>query len=321
MRPHIPSACLSSLHCSPSPPRSPRDALAGARGPPHRCAHAEAGLSPAARVEVDRLLEGEADPTLAGIAAWADELRHTDPEAAKASARWHFVNFQGRCAFDAAKDCPGNDCVIGAINRQYLALAQQTRPDTERRDALKYLVHFVGDAHQPLHAGLRDDAGGNRHQVNYKGDGSNLHRIWDGTILERRGLKSRAYAAELLARAPLAQDPTLQSQSQTPALDWALESCRIIEAGDVYPPEGRRVLGDTFLDARLPIVEERLRKAGARLAAMLNHALAPPVAVPGALPGASPAVVPAGDPTPYRNMIAAPRVHRSTMPAAAPGAA
>ncbi|MBB1473715.1 MULTISPECIES: S1/P1 nuclease [unclassified Luteimonas] len=298
MRPHIPSrlpffAALLTFAAA----FAPGDALAwSAEG--HRIVAriAEAGLSPAARVEVDRLLEGEADPTLAGIAAWADELRDTDPEAAKASARWHFVNFQGRCAFDAATDCAGNDCVIGAINRNYLLLAQHGRADGERRDALKFLVHFVGDAHQPLHAGLRDDAGGNRHQVNYKGDGSNLHRIWDGTILERRGLKSRAYAAELLARAPLAQDPTLQSQ--TPALDWALESCRIIEAGDVYPPEGRRVLGDTFLDARLPIVEERLRKAGARLAAMLNHALAPPVAVPGALPGASPAVVPAVDPTP-----------------------
>ncbi|MBJ6981439.1 S1/P1 nuclease [Luteimonas sp. MC1572] len=247
---------------------------------------AEAGLTPAARAEVDRLLAGEPAPTLAGIAAWADELRDTDPEAAKASARWHYINFQGRCAFDAASDCPGNDCVVGAINRQYLTLAQHGRPDAQRREALKFLVHFVGDAHQPLHAGLRDDAGGNRHQVNYRGDGSNMHRIWDGTILERRGLKSPAYAAELLARAPLPADPTLHSQ--TPALDWALESCRIIETGDVYPPEGRRVLDEAFLDARLPIVEDRLRKAGTRLAAMLNHALAPTVAAPAAATDSAP---------------------------------
>lgn len=235
---------------------------------------AEAGLTPAARAEVDRLLAGEADPTLAGIAAWADELRETDPEAAKTSARWHYVNFQGRCEFQPALDCPGNDCVVGAINRHYLMLAQRGRPDAERREALKFLVHFVGDAHQPLHAGPRDDAGGNRYQVSLRGKGSNLHRIWDGTLLERRGLESGAHAARLLAQAPLPADPTLRSQ--TPALDWALESCRLVKDGRVYPPAGRHVIDDAFLDARLPLAEQRLRQAGARLAAMLNHALAPP---------------------------------------------
>lgn len=235
---------------------------------------AEAGLTPAARAEVDRLLAGEADPSLAGVSAWADELRSTDPEAAKTSARWHYVNFQGRCEFQPALDCPGNDCVIGAINRQYLRLAQHERSDAERREALKFLVHFVGDAHQPLHAGPRDDAGGNRYQVNLHGKGSNLHRVWDGTILERRGLKSPAHAAALLAQDPLPADPTLRSP--TPALDWALESCRLVEDDLVYPPEGQHVIDDAFLDARLPAAEQRLRLAGTRLAAMLNHALARP---------------------------------------------
>ena len=239
---------------------------------------AEARLTPAARAEVDRLLAGEADPTLAGIAAWADELRANDPERGKATAKWHYINFQGRCEFQPALDCPGNDCVVGAINRQYLQLAQHERSDAERREALKFLVHFVGDVHQPLHSGPRDDAGGNRYQVNLHGKGSNLHRIWDGTILERRGLKSPAFATGLLAQAPLPADPTLHSP--TPALDWALESCRLIEDGRVYPPEGQHVIDDAFLDARLPLAEQRLREAGARLAAMLNHALAPPATAP-----------------------------------------
>lgn len=231
---------------------------------------AEAELTPMAKREVATLLAGEEDPTLAGVSTWADRLRDDDPDRGKATAPWHYVNFRGGdCVYDHARDCAGNDCVIGAINRQFLALADKRRPLLERREALKFLVHFVGDVHQPMHASPRDDLGGNRHQVNYRGKGSNLHRIWDGTILEGRGLLPEAYAAALRAQSPLPADPTARSQS--PAVEWALESCRVVQVPGVYPP--RRVLDDAYLDAQRPVAEARLREAGRRLAAMLNHAL------------------------------------------------
>ncbi len=230
---------------------------------------AAAGLTPEARVAVAELLAGEPDPTLAGIADWADRLRDEDPERGKATSRWHYINFDGRCEYEAARDCPGGDCVVGAINKSFLALADRKRPLAERREALKFLVHFVGDAHQPLHASMRDDLGGNRHQVNVGGKGSNMHRLWDGTILERRGLDAAAHASLLQAAAPPSHDGTLGSDR--PALDWALESCRLVEAGDLYPAS--RVVDEAFLDRQLPVAEERLRRAGSRLAAMLNHAL------------------------------------------------
>ncbi len=231
---------------------------------------AEADLSPAARREVAALLAGEKDPTLAGVSTWADRLRDDDPERGKATAPWHYVNFRGGdCAYDHARDCPGNDCVVGAINRHFLALSDTRRSLAERREALKFLVHFVGDVHQPMHASPRDDLGGNRYQVNYRGKGSNLHRIWDGTVLEGRGLAPAAYATALRAQSPLPADPAARSQS--PAVAWALESCRVVQTPGVYPP--RRVLDDAYMDAHRPIAERRLREAGRRLAAMLNHAL------------------------------------------------
>ncbi|GAA4860033.1 S1/P1 nuclease [Luteimonas vadosa] len=230
---------------------------------------AEAELRQPARAEVARLLAGEPDPTLAGISGWADTLRDEDPVRGKATAAWHYVNFGDRgCRFDPSRDCRDNDCVIGAINRSFLALSDRKRPLAERRDALKFLVHFVGDVHQPLHASPRRDKGGNDFQVNIGGRGSNLHAVWDRNLVGSRRLEPDAYAS-VLRRLPAPRDPTLAST--TPAVDWALESCRLVDQPGVYPRE--RVVGDAYLAKHRPTAERRLRQAGSRLAALLNHAL------------------------------------------------
>ncbi len=227
-------------------------------------------LTPRARVEVARLLTGEPEPTLPGVAGWADTLRENDAVRGRASAPWHYINFASRsCRFDPQRDCRKGDCVVGAINRNFLILSDNKRPLTERRDALKFLVHFVGDVHQPLHASPRADKGGNDFQVNLDGRGSNLHKVWDRSLIERRNLAPDAYAAALRREPVLPRDPTLAST--TPAVDWALESCRIVEQPGVYPR--KRVIGDDYVDAHRPTAERRLREAGSRLAALLNHAL------------------------------------------------
>lgn len=232
---------------------------------------AQRQLKPAALAEVRRLLAGEPEPTLAGVAAWADEVRAAE-KGRSLTDRWHYINFKGGdCSYVPARDCPDGGCVVGAINRQFLALADRARPDAERRDALKYLVHFVGDVHQPLHASPKTDQGGNDYQVNFRGKGGNLHGVWDRTILEQRGLAAPVYAAKLAAGAPMAADPT--RRSDRPAVDWALESCRIVRDGQLYP--ARRVIDETYIETHRPLAEQRLRQAGSRLADMLNHALAP----------------------------------------------
>ena len=231
---------------------------------------AERQLRPTAKAEVARLLAGEPDPTLAGVASWADELR--EAEGPGKTARLHYVNFKGGdCSYLPVRDCPDGNCVIEAINRNFLVLADSTRADAERRDALKFLVHFIGDVHQPLHATLRDDKGGGDFQVNYNGTGSNLHKVWDRLIIERRKTTPAATITLLANQSPLPADAT--RRADRPAVEWALESCRIVKDGGIYPTG--HVIDDAYLDRQAQTVDLRLRLAGNRLADMINLALAP----------------------------------------------
>ena len=229
-------------------------------------------LTKASRAEVDRLLAGEPDPTLAGIASWPDELREHDAIRGKATAPWHYVNFpRGACTYEPARDCPDGNCVVAAIDAQRAVLADVARPLAERREALKFLVHFVADVHQPLHAAFADDLGGNRHQLQFDGQGTNLHAVWDRAIVAQRGLEPPAYVALLRAQSPLPRDPTRRCPRAVEA--WAAESCRIAHRADFYPPKGN--LAPEYLLRQQPVAEQRLREAARRLARVLNETLAP----------------------------------------------
>src|SRR5258705_770974 len=231
---------------------------------------AERQLHPAARAEVRRLLAAEPEPTLAGVSYWADELRDTRPDMAARTKRWHYVNFpRGDCHYTPPRDCPDGQCVVAAINRTFLPLSDHRRSDAERTEALKYLVHFVADVHQPLHAGFGDDRGGNDYQLFFHGDATNLHSVWDARILGQRHMPASDYARTLSRMAPLGVDAT--GRSDRPAVEWALESCRIVAAPDFYPPKGK--LDVEYLRRNQAVADRRLREAGARLADMINYAL------------------------------------------------
>jgi hypothetical protein len=235
---------------------------------------AQARLAPATRAEVTRLLALESATRLAEVANWADALRRAGGERGKATERWHFVNFGEGCRYVPARDCPDGNCVIAAINRQASALGDRRRPDIERLEALKWLVHLVGDAHQPLHASARD-LGGNRFQVQLDGKGSNLHAVWDLAIPDRLVLAGggdpQAYAAALAAGTPPAPDPVRLSGQG--AADWAIESCKLVDSAAIFPDT--RVLDASYLDAQAPLAASRLRRAGERLATLLDAALDP----------------------------------------------
>lgn len=273
-RPLLPWALLALWATGAAPARA-----WGVQGHQVVAAIAWQALSPAARQEATRLLAQEPGQTLVSIATWADE--HRGP----ATAPWHYLNFpRGQCRFDASRDCPDGQCVVGAIERQRAILASKA-PDAERLQALKYLVHFVADVHQPLHAGYQDDRGGNTVQLRFLMRGSNLHALWDKGLIEQLGLDNEALIAA--AQATKQMQVPLRGPSQalvpspsaapapsdiglTNAIDMAEESCRIVAQPGFYP------LGDPSQDyvARMtPVLLQRLALAGQRLAALLNQAL------------------------------------------------
>jgi len=233
---------------------------------------ADTELTPQARQQVATLLAGEPDPTLSGIASWADQLREHDPDLGKKSSSWHYVNLgENDCGYEPPRDCPNGNCVIEALKAQTALLADRSQPIDVRRQALKFVVHLVGDIHQPMHAGYAHDKGGNDFQLQFKGKGTNLHSLWDSGMIYDRHLDDDAYLAQLLALpATSPAKPVLPPD----AAAWAKASCRIAIAPGVYPD--KHVLPDGYVATYRPIAEAALRQAGDRLAAILNAVLATP---------------------------------------------
>ncbi|MGH8126595.1 MAG: S1/P1 nuclease, partial [Rhodanobacteraceae bacterium] len=187
------------------------------------------------------------------------------PALFQRTKRLHFVNFHSRsCIYDPPRDCRNGECVVAAIEKYSAILANRSNPPAERAEALVFVVHFVADVHQPLHADYRHDAGGNDFQVRWHGQGTNLHRVWDSLMLDSTDLSAAQYARKLRAQhAPI-------KAGGSPA-EWAEESCRIDRDGGVYPAS--HVIDDAYVERELPVAERRLRQAGARLAELLNKDL------------------------------------------------
>ena len=249
------------------------DALAwGAQG--HRLVArvAETRLDPQARAEIDRLLAQEPDASLASIAPWADQLRKEDPDLGRRSASWHYINMaEDGCIYQQPRHCPDGNCVVEALKEQSAILADRGRSDAERLQALKFVVHLVGDLHQPMHAGYGHDRGGNNYQLQYNDRGTNLHSLWDSGMFYPLRLGDDQFLARLQALpAHDASDPALHSNIAV----WAEQSCHIARQDGIYPQE--RKLDDHYADQWRPTAEAPLVLAGERLAALLNERLDTP---------------------------------------------
>jgi len=230
---------------------------------------AEAKLTAAACARVAEILGP--DTTLASIASWADQVRRSRPE----TGPWHYIDVPiGRPHVDMARDCPKGDCVIARIEDFEKALGDPATNPEQRREALMFIVHFVGDMHQPLHCADNQDKGGNNVKTEFFGKPMNLHSVWDGGLLRRMGEEDK-----ILAEFSRDMTPKLEKKwAKGTVIDWADESHQAARK-TVYGKlpkvaEGApEPIADAYEHAADPLIRKQIEKAGIRLAHVLNAML------------------------------------------------
>jgi hypothetical protein len=216
---------------------------------------------------------------LSEVAVEADALRNKLGTAH--TAGWHFVDIPlAENAFDPARDCALSDCVIARIDMFRKILADPKEKPLLRQEALLYLIHFVGDLHQPLHC-EGDARGGNDVHVTFDGGGhvpgnngnansDNLHFVWDVSLLEWQELDEQSYVQHLFDDTLNGRDPATLAGGAT--LDWAMESHQI--AQNVQVPNNTD-LDTAYMDTNSAVADERLLLGGLRLARVIKDALQP----------------------------------------------
>lgn len=247
---------------------TPSQALAwGAEGHEIAAAVALRELTPAAREQVGRLLGGPV--MMVHDASWADEIRDARPE----TGAWHYVDIPlWAGSYDARRDCGDGACVVAQIDDDLRILSDRRTPDIVRAEALRFLIHFVADVHQPLHAEDNDDKGGNQVHVRLGRERASLHKLWDVDVVDPLGPDPDAIADSI--EQALTPDQRRDWQSGTPAR-WANEA-HAIAREHIYPPLGgardlRLPRDYAFREA--PLARILLAKAGVRLAWLLNATL------------------------------------------------
>jgi hypothetical protein len=282
---------------------------------------ARAHLTPAVSAAVDELLrQSPIDPALtrfcqdrpsdlmADSATWADDTKNQEKTSV-----WHYVDIPLSVVSVTSLDpwCPpigpsvdGKNrpgCITNAIEYELLILRDKSRPVPERATALRYVIHLVGDIHQPLHDADNDDQGGNCTAMQFFSEDrpANLHAIWDYKLIEHElaqdKLTQPAYAAALNTRY-LTKYPALAKAQADDPVAWAWEAHAIaisttygllqpgipVETPDpklVCAAERDRVqalhitVGDQYFARTMPVIDERLAIAGFRLAIVLNATL------------------------------------------------
>jgi hypothetical protein len=255
-------------------------------------------LEPEVRNRVRSILAGDdSGLTLRDIAhesTWADKFRDFDRNTTKVhylqTRNWHFVDLElegvdlnqacfGHPTLPPGMDAaygPAEDCVIDKIDQFSAELVSPKTGAQERRLALEFLLHFVGDLHQPLHAADDHDQGGNRKIVSAPGlTPNNLHHDWDTEFVARLGADEAEIAQRLIAE--ITDSKRKRWSTGTPT-DWALETFSVakLHAYGVLPSPVTRdhyELSDQYVSDATAVTAEQLSKAGVRLAWMLNHEL------------------------------------------------
>lgn|SRR5215813_3819715 len=261
---------------------------------------AEARLDPEVLQKVQQLLAGEAKPTdhLDQISSWADDFRISHGE----TGPWHFVDIPLNAqSYDANRDCANDNCIVAQIVHFSGVLGDQSALPRDRLQALKFLVHFVGDIHQPLHCETdlsrfpppEGDRGGNKVTFTFLKKHTNLHSVWDGQVIDdelgiiREPHDFTAHLDETRPEAATLNSEITDQQAATWApnglstnlLDavtkWANDSHALAKTAYRELPKAPRPHGwdETYETEFWPVMQDQFKRAGVRLAEILNETL------------------------------------------------
>ena len=267
--------------------------------------------TPGLAAKVDAALAGANDPEMTGgfpaLATWADKYRDSTQARKQATREWHFVDVEIDGSNDKTTACFGNalpvgapafpgiakDCVVNKINQFERELRDPGTNPAERKLALLFLLHFIGDVHQPLHGADDHDLGGNEKFIvtgNAK-NGSNLHSYWDTNTVHRLGSTPEKIADSLIEDISASDIAAwTPSSAPDPTWAWADESFGIASKAYSKLPKKKRsckirkrdgstlqttciVISNTYATWATGKARRRLQMAGVRLAAVIREAL------------------------------------------------
>lgn len=219
-------------------------------------------LTPKAKRAVTEILDGK---SLVYYSSWMDQIRsipqykHTSP--------YHYVNVDKGEDYTPTKIENGGDVYTAVMESLAVLANKEITCDSTLKFHLKSLIHFVGDMHCPMHAGRKSDLGGNKFPIKWFGKETRLHSIWDSAIIESS--KSWSYSEWVDNIDFGSEKANFNRYTKTSPLEWMEETVYVAQG--VY--KGVKVGGNysyDYINANYPILEEQLRKAGYRLASLLN---------------------------------------------------
>lgn len=244
-------------------------------------------LTPKAKAQLKSILGNQ---SLADISVWPDQMRGSNRNNKfwKATGEWHYVNVPKNKGYASVRHRSQGDIVkaieafsdvlagkrikSGAIkNTLAIYFGDVDAPKNQkelRQFAVGFLIHLVGDIHQPLHAGYQADLGGNRVNVKWFGEKQNLHRVWDSSLLERQNLSPQALATKL-SKMPKTSISRYQRSSLQGWLNESLKLRYRVYAVDKY----NHTLSQAYVNEYTPVVNLQMQKAGVRAAALFNRLL------------------------------------------------
>jgi S1/P1 Nuclease len=221
---------------------------------------AEPLLTRKAKAQIAAIIGNE---TLAEASTWADEMRSSPEPFWQTTANpWHYVTVPPGKTYQEVGAPPEGDAYT-ALKRFEATLKSPTATKEEKQLALRFTVHLIGDLHQPLHVGNGADRGGNDRKVTFGRDETNLHAVWDGTLVDRQQLSYTEMTAFLSRRIT---PQMLRDNNQTDPLVWIGESSAIRDR--IYPTEDR--LSYQYAFNQQDTLDTRLLQAGIRMAAYFN---------------------------------------------------